>query len=105
MKPLGSLGVGQLVDGGVQGGEALLDRRHEVGVDLGQALLEVGEGLLRPFHVGGHVEQVDVRVALLLAGDLAAGGLVEQADGAVGEIVGLQPLEPVDQLLAGCRRR
>ena len=43
-----------------------------------------------PSHVGREVEQVDVRVALLLAGDLRLRDLAEQLVGAVADLRGLE---------------
>ena len=43
-----------------------------------------------PVDVGLEVDQVDVRVALLLAGDLRLRDLAEQLDGAVGDLGGLE---------------
>ena len=95
---VGAVGVHQLV----QRGEGVADLGGECRVDLLQRRGQLGEGLLGALVVVGEVEQVDVRVPLLLAGDLAAGHLVEQFLRAVGELGGLvlqpgaQLLEPLD---------
>ena len=76
-----------------QGRVHLLElRRHLLGqrrVHLLQTGLEVGEGLLGALDVVGEVHQVEVAELLLLAGDLVRLHLLQQAGGAVGEILRL----------------
>jgi hypothetical protein len=79
-------GAAVLIEHRVHAGERAGDRLGQRRVDLGQRRLEICERLLGALDVGLDVEQVDVRVALLLAGDLAPGHLVEQFDRAVREL-------------------
>ena len=75
-----------LLELGLGGGEPLVDLGDQVGVGVLQEGPQRLDGGLRALEVGGEVPQVGVRVAVLLAGDLAGGDLVEQGLRAVGQL-------------------
>src|SRR3954468_151435 len=71
-------------------GEPLVDLADQVRVRLLQVRAQGLHGRLRALEVGPEVPQVGVRVAVLLAGDLPGGDLVEQALGTVGQLQRVQ---------------
>ena len=78
--------------------EAPLDLGHQRGVPARQCRADRGERRAGALDVGLEVEQVEVRVALLLAGDLRLGDLAQQLVGAVADLRGLEldrPHEPL----------
>ena len=82
-------------------GEAPLDRPDEIGILRGDDRADGVEGLPGAVDVRLEVDQVDVRVALLLARHLRLGDLAEELDRAVRDLrrleldVGHEPLEPL----------
>ena len=93
-----------LVQQRVQRGELLVELGGQRRVVLCATGLSSSYAFSRALDVGLEVDQVGVRVALLLAGDLAGGDLVEELLGAVGHRgrgdVGLaDPLLPVLEVL------
>src|SRR4051812_5493031 len=99
-----------LVKERVQRGELLVELGHQGRVVLLGDRLQQLVRLLGALDVGLEVDEVGVRVALLLAGDLAGGDLVEELLGAVGhrgrgDVRLADPVLPVgevgDQLVGG----
>ena len=85
--------------------EAPLDLGHQRGVACAPSAGRSASNAARaPVDVGLEVEQVDVRVALLLAGDLRLRDLAEQLVGAVGDLRGLE-LDGAHEPLQSARRR
>src|SRR5690349_4486904 len=78
-----------------------VERLDQRGVALLEHRAQRRDGRLGALEVGVEVPQVGVRVAVLLAGDLAGGDLVEQFLGAVGELQRgeLLGIRPGDDLL------
>ena len=85
-------------------GEAGVDVADEAAVDRFERGREQVERPLRAVDVRPDVEQVEVGVALLLAGDLGRGDLGEQRRRAVGE-VGRLVGDVLDELVAAWSRR
>ena len=81
-----------------------VDLGHQRGVPARQRRADRVERRAGALDVGLEVEQVDVRVALLLAGDLRLGDLAQQLVGAVADLRGLEldrPHEPLQLARVG----